>query len=88
VLPFTLVLEALAQGGGALLAALDGTAPAPGYLAAVDDLRVLAPVRAGDTLHVEVEVLRRFAGAALLRGRARVGDRLCAEGRFTLAEPR
>ncbi len=87
-LPAAFVLEALAQGGGALLAALAGGAPSPGYLAAVDDFRLLATVRAGDLLRVEVEIVRHFAGATLFRGRAAVGDRTCAEARFTLALPR
>jgi 3-hydroxymyristoyl/3-hydroxydecanoyl-(acyl carrier protein) dehydratase len=88
-LPAAFVLEALAQGGGALLSALtDDRMPQPGYLAAVDDFRVLAPLRAGDTVRIEVEVLRHFQGATQLRGRALVDGRLCAEGRLTLALPR
>ena len=39
----------------------------------------------GDELHLEVEVMRHFNAATLFRGRARVSDRLIAEGRFTLA---
>ena len=45
-------------------------------------------VRAGDTLRVEVEVVRIFASAVLLRGRALVDGVLRAEGRVTLALPR
>lgn len=88
-LPAAFVLEALAQGGGALLSAIqDDRVPQPGYLAAVDDFRMLAPLRVGDTVRIEVEVLRHFQGATLLRGRALVDGRLCAEGRLTLALPR
>src|SRR5262249_28778280 len=46
-LPAAFVLEALAQSGGALLAAHGGNAPAGGYLAAVDDFRMIADVRVG-----------------------------------------
>ena len=88
-LPAAFVLEALAQGGGALLSALkDERVPQPGYLAAVDDFRMLAPLRVGDTVRIEVEVLRHFQAATMLRGRALVDGRLCAEGRLTLALPR
>jgi len=87
-LPAAFVLEALAQGGGALLAAQGGGGPAPGYLAAVDDFRMLDEVRVGDALRIEVEVVRNFGGAVLLRGRALVEGKLCAEGRITLAPPR
>ena len=85
-LPAAFVIEALAQGGGALLAAQ--RAPAAGYLAAVDDFRMLGEVRVGDELRVEVEIVRNFGGAILLRGRALVDGELRAEGRITLKPPR
>lgn len=87
-LPAAFVLEALAQGGGALLSALKDDTPQPGYLAAVDDFHVRAPVRVGDTVRIEIEVLRHFQAATQLRGRALVDGRVCAEGRLTLALPR
>lgn len=86
-LPAAFVLEALAQGGGALLAAQAG-AVTVGYLAAVEDFRVLGEVCVGDELRVEVDILRNFGGAVLLHGRALVGDTLRAEGRITLKPPR
>ncbi len=87
-LPAAFVIEALAQGGGALLAAHGGDAPAGGYLVAVDDFRMLGEVRVGDEMRVEVEVVRTFSGAILLRGRALVDGELRAEGRVTLKPPR
>lgn len=82
------VLEALAQGGGALLSALTDGTPSAGYLAAVDDFRLLAPIRVGEAVRVEVEILRHFAAATQIRGRALVDGELRAEGRVTLAQPR
>jgi 3-hydroxymyristoyl/3-hydroxydecanoyl-(acyl carrier protein) dehydratase len=87
-LPAAFVIEALAQGGGALLAAHGGDAPAGGYLVAVDDFRMLGEVRVGDEMRVEVEVVRTFSGAILLRGRTLVDGELRAEGRVTLKPPR
>jgi 3-hydroxymyristoyl/3-hydroxydecanoyl-(acyl carrier protein) dehydratase len=87
-LPAVLVLEAMAQGGGALLVELKGRMPAPGYLAAVDEFHVRGDVCVGDALRIEVIVLRTFAGAVMFQGRALVGDSVRAEGRFTLALPR
>ena len=87
-LPAAFVIEALAQGGGALLAAHGGDAPAGGYLAAVDDFHMLGEVRVGDEMRVEVEIVRNFSGAILLRGRALVDGELRAEGRVTLKPPR
>jgi 3-hydroxyacyl-[acyl-carrier-protein] dehydratase len=87
-LPAAYVLESLAQAGGALLGALSAGAPQVGYLAGVDAFEMHSEARVGDELRVEVEIVRFFAAASLFRGRARVGDRLVAEGRFTLALPR
>jgi 3-hydroxyacyl-[acyl-carrier-protein] dehydratase len=87
-LPAAFVIEALAQGGGALIAAHGGDAPAGGYLAAVDDFRMLGEVHVGDEMRVEVEIVRNFSGAILLRGRALVDGELRAEGRITLKPPR
>jgi 3-hydroxymyristoyl/3-hydroxydecanoyl-(acyl carrier protein) dehydratase len=88
-LPAAFLLEALAQGGGALLSALkDDATPQPGYLAAVDDFHVLAPVRVGDVMRVEIEILRHFQAATQMRGRALVDGAVRAEGRLTLALPR
>jgi predicted hotdog family 3-hydroxylacyl-ACP dehydratase len=74
-LPAAFVLEALAQGGGALLTAQTG-GPTAGYLVAVDELRI------------EVTIARTFGATVVFRGRARVGDDLRAEARFTLSPPR
>lgn len=87
-LPAAFVLEALAQAGGALLTALGDRAPTPGYLASVDGFICPVVPRVGETIRIEVEIARVFAGATHFRGRATIDDVLCAEGRFTLALPR
>jgi 3-hydroxymyristoyl/3-hydroxydecanoyl-(acyl carrier protein) dehydratase len=86
-LPAAFVLEALAQGGGALLTAQSG-GPTAGYLVAVDDFRMLGRVRVGDALRVEVTIARTFGATVVFRGRALVGGDLRAEARFTLSPPR
>lgn len=86
-LPAAYVLEALAQAGGALLCSASGGGPQPGYLAGVDAFQMHDEARVGDQLRIEVELVRFFAAATLFKGRARVGDRLIADGRFTLALP-
>jgi 3-hydroxyacyl-[acyl-carrier-protein] dehydratase len=88
-LPAAYVLEALAQAGGALLGSLaGGGAPEAGYLAGVDSFQMHADATVGDQLRIEVELIRFFSAATLFKGEARVGDRLVAAGRFTLALPR
>ena len=86
-LPAAFVLEALAQGCGALLAEIEGTPWPGGYLAAVDDFRMSGDVCVGDALRIEVEIARVFRGAVLLRARAMVDGGLRAEGRITLKAP-
>jgi 3-hydroxyacyl-[acyl-carrier-protein] dehydratase len=87
-LPAAYVLEALAQGGGALLGSLSNSTPQAGYLAGVDAFEMHGDARVGDQLRIEVELVRFFSAATLFRGEARVGERLVADGRFTLALPR
>jgi 3-hydroxyacyl-[acyl-carrier-protein] dehydratase len=88
-LPAAYVLEALAQAGGALLGSMSGGGtPQAGYLAGVDGFQMHSEARIGDQLRIEVELIRFFSAASLFRGQARVGDRLVADGRFTLALPR
>jgi 3-hydroxyacyl-[acyl-carrier-protein] dehydratase len=87
-LPAAYVLEALAQAGGALLGSMASDVPAAGYLAGVDAFEMRSDARVGDELRVEVELVRTFSAATLFRGEARVGTRVVADGRFTLALPR
>jgi 3-hydroxyacyl-[acyl-carrier-protein] dehydratase len=87
-LPSAYVLEALAPAGGALLGGHTDKAPQPGYLAAVDGFAMQSDARVGDELRLEVEIVRHFSAATLFRGVARVGARVVAEARFTLALPR
>lgn len=87
-LPAAYVLEALAQAGGALLGAGAQDGATAGYLAGVDGFEMHGEVRVGDELRIEVELVRAFAAATLFRGEARVGERLVAGARFTLALPR
>ena len=84
-MPAVFLIEVLAQAGGAYLNAGEGGQA--GMLAKVDGFRVLAPVRVGDELRVEVELQRRVRAASLFRGRLLVGDEVRAEGAFTLALP-
>jgi len=85
-LPPLLMVEAMAQGGGLVLVHLDPALLARGaMLAAIDRCEIVDTVRAGDTLEVEVSIVRRYADMARLRGTARVGDRTCATAVLTLA---
>jgi 3-hydroxyacyl-[acyl-carrier-protein] dehydratase len=88
VLAAPYLIEAIAQAGGALITAQGGKGPALGMLAAVDEFRVFDEVRVGDTLRVEVEMIRSLGRAVVFRGRILVDGALRAEGRVTLSPPR
>jgi 3-hydroxyacyl-[acyl-carrier-protein] dehydratase len=76
--PFTLVLEALAQTGGALIpdlkvaSGLDG--PAVAYFMGADRVRMRRPPRVGDHLILTVELVQWRRGICRTRGVATVSD--------------
>ena len=90
LLPAAFVLEALAQGGGALLAARGGNAPLGGYLAAVDDFRLLGEFLAIWTCFYSARYTSALSHAARVPGCRHGGCRRrhapqCGHG---LLEPR
>ena len=87
VLSPMLVVEAMAQGAGVVLARVEPELRARGsaVLAAVDHCEIAASPRAGDVLTIEIEVVRRYSDMARVRGRALIGDRPCVSATLTLA---
>jgi 3-hydroxymyristoyl/3-hydroxydecanoyl-(acyl carrier protein) dehydratase len=83
--PF-LIVEAMAQGAGIVLAHQEPALRARGaMLAAVDRCDVTGPAGVGDCLEIEVTVVRRYGDMARVKAHARVGDRTCATASLTLA---
>ena len=85
IMPGVLIVEALAQAGGAALlgpAARDGKLA---MLAGIDEFRFRRPVVPGDTLRLEVELLKMRGPIGRVRGRALVDGQLAAEGEITFA---
>ena len=87
VLPPLLMVEAMAQGAGIVLACQSPRLLGRGIavLAAVDHCEVRRTVRAGDVLLVEAEILRRHGNIARVRGLTSVGNHMCATAELTLA---
>jgi UDP-3-O-[3-hydroxymyristoyl] N-acetylglucosamine deacetylase/3-hydroxyacyl-[acyl-carrier-protein] dehydratase len=85
VVPGVLVLEALTQAAGVLIADHARRAGKVAVVAAIDRVRMGAAVRPGDRLRLEVECLTLQATRAHVRGAATVGDRLAAEAKVHLA---
>lgn len=75
VMPGVLILEALAQTGGFLGLYTLGQTVGPSYFVAIDNARFRQPVIPGDTLRLEVELVKRrgrfwvFSCAAWVEGK-------------------
>ena len=85
VMPGVLVLEALAQVGATALLSLEGNRGKIGLFAGVDEFRWREQVKPGDTLTLEVEILRMRGTIGKGQATARVGERVVAEGTLMFA---
>lgn len=80
IMPGVLILEALAQVGAVLLlSSVPERESKLVYFTGIDKARFRRPVVPGDTIRLEVEVLRLRTRACKLSGRATVEGQLVAE---------
>ncbi|WP_080832577.1 3-hydroxyacyl-ACP dehydratase FabZ [Cohnella massiliensis] len=89
VMPGVLILEALAQVGAAAILSVEENKGKIGLFAGVDEFRWRGQVTPGDTLTLEVEIIRLKGPVGKGQATARVGDRVVAEGvlMFALTDP-
>lgn len=80
VMPGVLIVEALAQVGGAALLARGDCAGKMVVLAGLDNFRFRRMVTPGDTLRLEVSVIKARGSIVRLSGKATVDDQIVAEG--------
>jgi 3-hydroxyacyl-[acyl-carrier-protein] dehydratase len=80
IMPGVLIAEALAQAGGILIAKRGGAEGRLGVLAGLDGFRFRRLVQPGDTLRLEVEVVRQRAAIAVFKVRALVDGQVAADG--------
>lgn len=85
ILPGVLIIEAIAQSAAVLTSlSLDVTSEKVLYLfTGIKDVRLLAPVRPGDTLKFRAEKIRDKLGLYLFSGTAHVNDDLAVQATFT-----
>jgi len=87
IMPGVLIVEAMAQVGGVLIAesvdlkALGGLI----YFMSIDKMRFRKPVQPGDQLIFDLEVLKIRSTAVKMAGRAKVDGVLVAQGEFMAA---
>ena len=87
IMPGVLIVEAMAQAGGVLIAetvdlkALGGLI----YFMSIDKVRFRKPVQPGDQLIFDLEILKIRSTAVKMAGQAKVDDVLVAQGEFMAA---
>jgi len=80
VMPGVLIVEAMGQVGGLLLMSLvDDPSDKVVYFTGLDKVRFRQPVRPGDRLECELELLKRRGSFCKMRGTARVDGSVVAE---------
>ena len=88
IMPGTCMIEAIGQSASLLFSHTTGKGMNPGEfmaLAAVNDMRFLAPVLPGHTMIMEVKILKMTEEAALIEGVASVDDTPVARGKLSFA---
>ena len=87
VMPGVLIIEAMAQAGGVLIAETVDleSMGALIYFMSIDKVKFRKPVEPGDQLILELELLKIRSNAARMAGLAKVGDTLVAQGEFMAA---
>jgi beta-hydroxyacyl-ACP dehydratase FabZ len=80
VMPGVLIVEAMAQVGGILIAKLNaGTQGKIMFLASVEEAKFRKPVVPGDQLRIEMKMLRMKSSVAKMQGVAKVNGEVVAE---------
>ena len=87
VMPSILILEALAQTGGlAFHSSFEKEGEGVPFLARIDEFRLKGKVVPGDSLILEAEIEHIFSNLAKVKVRAKVKEKIVAEGKLVLAK--
>lgn len=85
VMPGVLIAESMAQVGAVIILSEEKYKGKIPYFAGINDLRFKKKVVPGDTLRMEVEIVRIRSSIGVGKGIAFVGDDIAAEGEFLFA---
>ncbi len=86
IMPGILIVEALAQLGGTLIAFIKGEeGEQKGYFAGIDHVRFRKPVYPGDQVILKVVLVKHKGQIYKVRGTATVDDEVVVEGELLLA---
>ena len=84
-LPASILTEAMAQAGGALILSKPENRSRIVFFMGIERVRYRRPVVAGDQVRLEAEVVRLRAKMGTLKGRALVDGKVVCEGQMTFA---
>ena len=83
VMPGVLIIEAMAQAGACAILSMEEYKGKIAYFGAINNAKFRDKVVPGDTLRLEVELLKLKKVAGIGKGVAYVGDKKIAEAEFT-----
>ena len=83
VMPGVLIIEALAQTGAVAMLSMEEFKGKIAFFGGIDKAKVRGKVVHGDTLRLEVEMIKIKRNAGIGKGIAYVGDKKVAEGELT-----
>ncbi len=83
VMPGVLIIEAMAQAGACAILSMEEYKGKIAYFGAINNAKFRDKVVPGDTLRLEVELLKLKKVAGIGKGIAYVGDKKIAEAEFT-----
>jgi 3-hydroxyacyl-[acyl-carrier-protein] dehydratase len=88
VMPGTLIVEAIGQSASILFSKTTGTGTQPGeflVLGSINEMRFLAPVVPGNSMEIEVQVLKFIEDFALVEAVVTVDANVMAKGKLGFA---
>lgn len=85
VMPGVIIIEIMAQVGAVILLSHDDFKGKVPYFAGINKARFKRKVVPGDTLRIEVEIIKLRGTIGIGQGKAYVGDEIAAEGEFMFA---
>lgn len=83
VMPGVLIIEALAQTGAVAMLSMDEFKGKIAFFGGIDKAKFRGKVVPGDTIRLEVEMIKIKRNAGIGKGIAYVGDKKVAEGELT-----
>ncbi len=85
IMPGVLIIEVMAQIGGVMILSVEEHQGKLAYIGTVDNAKFRRPIVPGDTLEVEVELLRLRGNMGKVKCTARVGGEEAAEAEIMFA---